>query len=180
LRPGKAANSPVLFVNYTGRAVPIYGSGGVEAFRAHLYVSAIGASGCAYAEVTRGESLPRSSSAFDANVGVEVAIGAWDTSNDVGDAGLPRLAMQARDETLPHSVDKRPTAREQEENAMTRAPMKLDLKKNRLHKDVGKAPGVKITKADIAKEKSKGGVFAKRAQFAENAKKWNHPGKGKR
>ena len=33
---------------------------------------------------------------------------------------------------------------------------------------------------DIAKEKSKGGVFAKRAQFAENARKWNHPGKGKR
>jgi hypothetical protein len=82
--------------------------------------------------------------------------------------------------TLPLSVDKRPRAKEQEENAMTRAPMKLDLKKNRLHKDVGKAPGVKITKADIAKEKSKGGVFAKRAQFAENAKKWNHPGKGKR
>ena len=81
---------------------------------------------------------------------------------------------------LPLSVDKRPRAREQEENAMTRAPMKLDLKKKRLHKDVGKAPGVKITKADIAKQKSKGGVFAKRAQFAENAKKWNHPGKGKR
>ena len=78
------------------------------------------------------------------------------------------------------NVDKRPRAREQEENAMTRAPMKLDLKKNRLHKDVGKAPGVKLTKADIAKEKSKGGVFAKRAQFAENARKWNHPGKGKR
>jgi hypothetical protein len=63
---------------------------------------------------------------------------------------------------------------------MARAPMKLDLKKNRLHKDVGKASGDKITKADIAKEKSKGGVFAKRAQFAETAKKWNHPGKGKR
>ena len=42
--------------------------------------------------------------------------------------------------------------------------MKLDLKKNRLHKDVGKAPGVKITKADIAKEKSKAGVFAKSAR----------------
>jgi hypothetical protein len=49
-----------------------------------------------------------------------------------------------------------------------------------MHKDVGKAPGAKVTEADIAKEKSKGGVFAKRAQFAENAKKWNHPGKGKR
>jgi hypothetical protein len=36
---------------------------------------------------------------------------------------------------------------------MARAPMKLHLKKNQLHKDVGKAPGVKLTTADIAKEK---------------------------
>jgi len=63
---------------------------------------------------------------------------------------------------------------------MARAPMKLDLKKNKMHKDLGKAPGAKITEADIAKEKSKGGVFAKRAQFAENAKKWNHSSEGKR
>jgi len=63
---------------------------------------------------------------------------------------------------------------------MARTPMKLALKKNQLHEDVGKAPGAKITEADIAKEKSRGGVFAKRAQFAENAKKWNHPGGGKR
>jgi hypothetical protein len=63
---------------------------------------------------------------------------------------------------------------------MARTPMKLDLKKNQMHKDVGKAPGAKVTEADIAKEKSKGGVFAKRAQFAENAKKWKHPGKTKR
>jgi hypothetical protein len=63
---------------------------------------------------------------------------------------------------------------------MARAPMKLNLKKNRLHKDVGKAPGAKLTEADIAKEKAKGGAFAKRAQFAENAKKWNHPDNGKR
>jgi len=58
--------------------------------------------------------------------------------------------------------------------------MKLHLKKDQLHEDVGKTPGAKITEADIAKEKSKGGVFAKRVQFAENAKKWNHPGKAKR
>jgi transposase len=38
--------------------VPIYGYGGVEAFRAHLFVTAMGASGCAYAEATRSESLP--------------------------------------------------------------------------------------------------------------------------
>jgi hypothetical protein len=66
------------------------------------------------------------------------------------------------------------------EDAMARAPMKLHVKKNKLHKDLGKTPGAKITEADIAKEKSKGGVYAKRAQFAETAKKWNHPGKGKR
>jgi transposase len=47
-----------LFVDYAGRTVPIYGSGGEEAFRAHLFVSAMGASGCAYAEATRSESLP--------------------------------------------------------------------------------------------------------------------------
>jgi hypothetical protein len=63
---------------------------------------------------------------------------------------------------------------------MARAPMKLQVKKNQLHADVGKAPGVPITEADIAKEKSKGGVYAKRAQFAENARKWNHSGKDKR
>jgi hypothetical protein len=57
---------------------------------------------------------------------------------------------------------------------MPRAPMKLHLKKNKLHKDVGKAPGARITAADIAKEKSKGGVYAKRAQFAKNARKWKH------
>jgi hypothetical protein len=56
--------------------------------------------------------------------------------------------------------------------------MKLHLKKDQLHRDVGKAPGSKITEADIAKEKSKRGVFAKRAQFAENARKWRHPIKG--
>jgi transposase len=47
-----------LFVDYAGRTVPIYGSGGEEAFRAHIFVSAMGASGCAYAEATRSESLP--------------------------------------------------------------------------------------------------------------------------
>ena len=62
---------------------------------------------------------------------------------------------------------------------MARALMKLHLKKNQLHKDVGKAPGTKITEADIATEKAKGGVFAKRALFAENAKKWKHQSKAK-
>jgi transposase len=45
-----------LFVDYAGRSVPIYGAGGEEAFRAHLFVAAMGASGCAYAEATRSES----------------------------------------------------------------------------------------------------------------------------
>jgi hypothetical protein len=60
------------------------------------------------------------------------------------------------------------------ELSMARAPLKLHLKKNQLHKDVGKPSGAKITTTDIAKEKAKGGVFAKRAQFAANAKKWKH------
>jgi transposase len=47
-----------LFVDYAGRTVPIYGARGEEAFRAHLFVGAMGASGCVYAEATRSESLP--------------------------------------------------------------------------------------------------------------------------
>jgi transposase len=47
-----------LFVDYAGRTVPILGYGGLEAYRAHLFVTAMGASGCAYAEATRTESLP--------------------------------------------------------------------------------------------------------------------------
>jgi len=47
-----------LFVDYAGRTVPIYGTGGEESFRAQLFVSALGASGYAYAEATRTQSLP--------------------------------------------------------------------------------------------------------------------------
>ena len=47
-----------LFVDYAERTVPIYGARGEEALRAHVFVSAMGASGCAYAEATRSESLP--------------------------------------------------------------------------------------------------------------------------
>ena len=47
-----------LFVDYAGRTVPIYGRSDQEAFQAHLFVSAMGASGYAYAEATRSESLP--------------------------------------------------------------------------------------------------------------------------
>ncbi len=58
---------------------------------------------------------------------------------------------------------------------MARALMKMHLKKNQLHKDVGKTLGVKLTTDDIAKEKSKGSIYGKCAGFAENSKKWNHP-----
>lgn len=47
-----------LFVDYAGRTVPIYGRSGEESFRAQLFVSALAASGCAYAEATRTQSLP--------------------------------------------------------------------------------------------------------------------------
>jgi hypothetical protein len=63
---------------------------------------------------------------------------------------------------------------------MTRKPLNLKLTANQLHKDVGKPAGEKITEADLAAEKSKGGVYAQRAQFAETAKKWKRPIKGKR
>lgn len=48
------------------------------------------------------------------------------------------------------------------------------VKKGQMHKDLGKSPDAKITSKDITKEKAKGGVFAKRATFAKNAKNWNH------
>jgi hypothetical protein len=47
-----------LFVDYAGPTVPIYGRSGDEVLRAHLFVGALGASGYAYAEATRGEALP--------------------------------------------------------------------------------------------------------------------------
>ena len=47
-----------LFVDYAGPTVPVYGMRGDEAFRAHIFVGALGASGYAYAEATRTETLP--------------------------------------------------------------------------------------------------------------------------
>jgi len=47
-----------LFVDYAGSTVPIYGTRAEEAFRAQVFVSALGASGIAYAEATRTQSLP--------------------------------------------------------------------------------------------------------------------------
>jgi hypothetical protein len=52
--------------------------------------------------------------------------------------------------------------------------MALHLKKGQLHKDLGKKPGTRLTEADLNAEKAKGGVFARRAQFAENARHWKH------
>ena len=48
-----------------------------------------------------------------------------------------------------------------------------------LEPTLGKPADAVITAADIAKEKARGGVFAKRAQFAENARRWRHAGKSK-
>ena len=47
-----------VFVDYAGRTVPIYGATCEEAFRATIFVGALGASGYAYAEATRTASLP--------------------------------------------------------------------------------------------------------------------------
>jgi transposase len=46
-----------LFIDYAGRTVPIYGMRGEEAFRAQLFVCAMGASGYAYMEATRSQGL---------------------------------------------------------------------------------------------------------------------------
>ena len=47
-----------LFVDYAGRTVPIYAAHGEESFRAQLFIGALGASGYAYAEATRTQTLP--------------------------------------------------------------------------------------------------------------------------
>lgn len=47
-----------LFVDYAGSTVPIYGTTCQEAYRASVFVGALGASGYAYAEATRTASLP--------------------------------------------------------------------------------------------------------------------------
>ena len=47
-----------LFVDYAGSTVPIYGATCEEAFRAAIFVGALGASGYAYAEATRTATLP--------------------------------------------------------------------------------------------------------------------------
>ena len=56
------------------------------------------------------------------------------------------------------------------------------IKKGQMHRDLGKAPGAAITDADISKERAKGGVFAKRANFAEESRegKFKPGGKKKR
>ena len=46
-----------LFVDYAGATVPIYGATCEEAYRAAIFVGALGASGYAYAEATRTASL---------------------------------------------------------------------------------------------------------------------------
>ena len=60
---------------------------------------------------------------------------------------------------------------------MTTKPLNLKLKTNQLHKDVGRPVGEELTTADLAAEKSKGSVYAKRANFAATGKKWKHPTK---
>ena len=47
-----------VFVDYAGSTVAIYDARCEESYRAHIFVSAVGASGYAYAEATRTMSLP--------------------------------------------------------------------------------------------------------------------------
>ena len=53
----------------------------------------------------------------------------------------------------------------------------LKLKKGALHKELGVPQGKKIPEAKLQKAlHSKNSLTRKRAQFAENAKHWNHKG----
>jgi hypothetical protein len=52
--------------------------------------------------------------------------------------------------------------------------MNLHLKKGALHKALGISQGSKIPASRLQAAKKKGGLMAKRAQFALNARKWNH------
>ena len=47
-----------VFIDYAGRTVPIYGIQGEESFRAQIFIGALGASGYAYAEATRTQTVP--------------------------------------------------------------------------------------------------------------------------
>lgn len=50
--------------------------------------------------------------------------------------------------------------------------------KGRLHADLGKKPGTKLSSAELEKAKhSKNPAERKRATFAINARGWNHKGK---
>lgn len=54
-------------------------------------------------------------------------------------------------------------------------PLQLHLKKGALHKTLGVKSGEKIPDSMLQKAlHSKSPLTRKRAQFAENAKKWNH------
>ena len=57
MRQRHFAGEEVALVDYAGPTVPVYGMRGDEAFRAHIFVGAMGASGYAYAEATRSETL---------------------------------------------------------------------------------------------------------------------------
>jgi hypothetical protein len=57
--------------------------------------------------------------------------------------------------------------------------MNLHLKKGALHREMGLKQGKKIGVGALQKEKAKGGLAAKRANFALNARKWKHGGKKK-
>lgn len=57
---------------------------------------------------------------------------------------------------------------------MARQPLKLNLKKGALHKDLGVKPGKKIPASKLAIKSTDSPLEKKRKQFAINAKKWNH------
>lgn len=60
-----------------------------------------------------------------------------------------------------------------------RKPMKLKLKEGALHKDLKVKQGEKIPASKLAIKPGDSALEKKRKQFAINAKKWKHGGKGK-
>lgn len=61
-----------------------------------------------------------------------------------------------------------------DEKAKKKGKLDIHVKKGALHKQLGVAEGTKLTTAQLDAAKAKGGLEAKRAQFAINARKWKH------
>ena len=76
--------------------------------------------------------------------------------------------------TIKEAMDEAEKKGKREEPEPKKGKLKLHLKKGALHREMGIKQGKKIPVAKLEAEKAKGGLAAKRAQFAINARKWSH------